>query len=137
VPNLDSWQFKFSRQHWEHLFVPRHLGEFTPDTIRFALERVHLKIEDISYVSFEYDPFSWLESTLNVMGFPQNLLMRWLAGGWGGDPEHDEPALWSPTGLAMVLMILLLSVPCYIVSIISWFAKTGSIMEVRAIRPKS
>jgi hypothetical protein len=78
-----------------------------------------------------------LESTLNVMGFPQNLLMRWLAGGWGGDPEHDEPALWSPTGLAMVLMILLLSVPCYIVSIISWFAKTGSIMEVRAIRPKS
>jgi len=137
VPNLDSWQFQFTREHWEHLLVPRHIGQFTPETMRSALERVQLRMQDISYVSLEYDPHSWLQSTLNKMGFPQNLLLRWLAGGWRGDPERGLPAVWTLQGLAMVVMIALLIVPSFLLAMISWPAHKGSIMEVRAVRPKS
>ncbi len=137
VPNLASWQFHFAGPHWVHLDVPRHLGHFTPDTIRFALEQAGLQVECFGFVSVEYDPFGWVQAVLNQMGFPQNLLLRWLAGAWRGDRARKEPAVWSPKGLAIGLVALVLAVPSFLLSVISWLARAGAIMEVRAIRPKT
>ena len=128
VPNLGSWQFRYAQRHWVHLDVPRHLGHFTPDSIRQALARAGLEVEGYSFVSLEYDPFGWVQAVLNQLGFPQNLLLRWLAGGW-------RDSLFTGKGLAMAVVAAVLAPPSLLLSIISWFAKAGAIMEVRAVRP--
>src|SRR5207247_839841 len=115
VPNLASWQFRFSRQHWQHLDVPRHLGHFTPDSLRAAMEKVGLRVDNISYVSLEHDPYGWVQSTLNKLGFPQNLLLRWLSG-------EERGSLFTPTGLLMVLVTLLLTLPSFVLALVSWAA---------------
>ena len=128
VPNLGSWQFQYARQHWVHLDVPRHLGHFTPDSMRRALARAGLEVQRYSFVSLEYDPFGWVQAVLNQLGFPQNLLLRWLAGGW-------RDSLFTVKGLVMALIAAVLAPPSFLLSAISWFAKAGAIMEVRAVRP--
>jgi 2-polyprenyl-3-methyl-5-hydroxy-6-metoxy-1,4-benzoquinol methylase len=127
VPNLDSWQFAFVREHWEHLNTPRHLGHFTPDSLGHALARAGLRIAHISFVSLEYDPYSWVQGTLNKLGFPQNMLLRGLAAG-------GRRQLLTPTGLWMLVCAALLLAPGFVVAGLSWLAGKGSIMEVRAVR---
>lgn len=127
VPNMASWQFRFSRQHWQHLDVPRHLGHFTPHSIRKALEHVGLHVERIDFVSPEHDPYGWLQSALNKFGFPQNLLLRWLSGEGRGD-------LFKPTGLLMVLITVFLAPLAVLLALLSWIASKGALMEVRAVR---
>ncbi len=136
VPNLASWQFRFAREHWEHLFVPRHLTHFTPESLARALACVNLRVVETSFVALEYDPHSWLLSILNRLGFPQNLLLRWLAGGWRRDKASEGyPTLFTPTGLLMVLAISIMVAPSFLLAAVSWPCKAGSIMEVRAIKP--
>jgi hypothetical protein len=126
---------RLAREHWEHLFVPRHLTQFAPKSLANALERVNLRVESVSFVLLEYDPHSWLLSTLNRFGFPQNLLLRWLAGGWRrGQAAGNYPTLLTPTGLLMVLTIAVLFIPSLLLSALSWPFAAGSIMEVRAVR---
>ncbi len=127
VPNLDSWQFRYARQHWVHLDVPRHLGHFTPASLRYALVRAGFKVESYHYVSFEYDPFGWVQTALNQLGFPQNLLLRWLAG-------NERKTLLTCRGMLMAILTLLLTPPSLALSIVSWLAHRGAIMEVRVIR---
>jgi SAM-dependent methyltransferase len=128
VPNLGSWQFWYAGRHWVHLDVPRHLGHFTPQSIRRALRRAGLEVQGYSFVSLEYDPFGWVQAVLNQLGFPQNLLLRWLAGSW-------RDSLFTGKGLVMALIAAVLAPPSFLLSIISWVAKAGAIMEVRAVRP--
>jgi SAM-dependent methyltransferase len=128
VPNLASWQFQFSRQHWQHLDVPRHLGHFTPATLRGGLERAGLRLENLRTVNWEYDPFGWVQSTLNRLGFQPYLLQHWLSGA-------DRDKIATPAGILMVIVALLLAMPAMALSIISWFAGAGAIMEVRAVKP--
>jgi len=128
VPNFASWQARFTRQHWQHLEVPRHLGHFTPQTIQDACKRVGLEVESFRFVSIERDPYGWLQSLLNQMGFTQNLLWLWLTG------EQRRRAL-TVEGLLMILACLVLAVPSYLLAILSWPAGRGAIMEVIARRP--
>ncbi len=125
VPNLDSWQFRFARENWFHLDVPRHLSHFTPGSLRVALERVGLRIHSISYVSLDQDVFGWLASILNRLGFPQNLLLHWMSGG-------GQPRALSPTGIAMLLASVLLLPLSLLVSMASWPMRAGAVMEVYA-----
>ncbi len=127
VPNLASWQFRFSRQHWQHLDVPRHLGHFTPDALRGALERAGLRAETLRTVSWEYDPFGWVQSALNRLGFPPYLLQHWLSG---ADREH----IWTPSGIVMILLAAVLAVPGLLLALLSWLAGAGAIMEIRAVK---
>ena len=52
VPNLDSWQFLYARQHWVHLDAPRHVSHFTPESLHRALELAGLQVERYRFVSF-------------------------------------------------------------------------------------
>ncbi len=127
VPNLDSWQFHFVRQHWVHLDVPRHLGHFTRAALRAALKRAGLRMTEIRTTNFEYDPFGWPQAILNALGVEQNLLLSWLTG-------QKRNRLYTPVGWMAVLLTVLLAVPSLLLSVASWLAGAGAIMEVRAVR---
>lgn len=130
VPNLDSWQFRFARAMWFHLDVPRHLTHFTPDSLRAALDRAGLGVSDISYVSLDQDVFGWLASILNWLGFPQNALLHWMTGG-------GEPRVFSPTGIAMVVVAAALLPVCVLLAVLSWPLRAGAVMELYTLRPSS
>jgi SAM-dependent methyltransferase len=123
VPNLQSWQFTVSGKNWFHLDVPRHLTHFTPASISQALDRAGLTIEAIKYKSWDQDPFGWMVSLLNLLGFPQTRWLHWLA-----NQERDP----SPVNILMLIFSPVLLVAGFIIAPASWLFRRGSCMEVRA-----
>jgi SAM-dependent methyltransferase len=123
VPNFDSWQSRFAGSQWLHLDPPRHLTHFTPETLAGALERAGLKLAEISFVSFEHDPYGWIESTINRITGRKNTLTRFLMG-------LDA---FGPSVLLSLLLGAALIVPALILSLTSWVAKRGALMEATAI----
>ena len=66
VPNLESWQARYTGPHWFHLDVPRHLFHFSPRSLGKVLQMADLTVSRISFVSFEHDPYGWIESILGI-----------------------------------------------------------------------
>jgi hypothetical protein len=85
-----------------------------------------LKVIRTRFVSPEHDPYGWVQSVLNRMGFRQNQLTRLLMG-------MDKEAI----GIASVPMLVvsgLLVVPGLVLSLCSWAAGSGAIMEMWAVK---
>ncbi len=78
VPNFGSWEAQWSRDHWFHLDVPRHLTHFTPKTLGRMLGEAGLPITDINFFSSEYDFFSFVQTVENKLGLRHNLLYNLL-----------------------------------------------------------
>ncbi|MEO8286315.1 MAG: methyltransferase domain-containing protein [Chloroflexota bacterium] len=78
VPNLGSWEARWSGPHWFHLDVPRHLTHFTRKTLGDALAEAGLPVTDVNFFSTEYDFFSFVQSVQNKLGLRHNLLYNLL-----------------------------------------------------------
>jgi len=126
VPNFSSWQSRFAGSKWMHLDVPRHLNHFTPQTISATLERAGLKPVGMSFASLEHDPYGWVESTINRLTGRANTLTRYLMG-----LEPFGPAVL----LSFVLGVALVP-PALLLSMASWQAKRGALMETTATLPR-
>jgi len=126
VPNFSSWQSRFAGSKWMHLDVPRHLNHFTPQTISTTLERAGLKPVGMSFTSLEHDPYGWVESTINRLTGRANTLTRYLMG-----LEPFGPAVL----LSFVLGVALVP-PALLLSMASWLAKRGALMETAATLPR-
>jgi len=125
VPNFASWQRAFAGPYWLHLDVPRHLGHFTPRSLRYAFSLAGLHLERLSFVSWEYDAFGWIESVLNRLGFPLNTLLRVLQH----DPRLPATSATSISALALAMLLLL---PALALALASWVARRGAAMEAWA-----
>lgn len=127
VPNHASWQAAFGREKWFHLDVPRHLFHYTPDGLRQALERVGLSVVETSFVSPEHDPFGWVQTTLNRLDTRQNRLTRLLM-------RMDAP---SGAGVLHLLAGALIGLVALPLTLISWLAGKGAIMQITAQKPET
>jgi 2-polyprenyl-3-methyl-5-hydroxy-6-metoxy-1,4-benzoquinol methylase len=127
VPNFASWQASLFGRSWFHLDVPRHLNHFTPATLARSLERAGLRVLRTRFVSFEHDPYGWVQSALNALGFEQNALTKYLMG-------TSRERTNSATLAAMLALSVLLIVPGVLLAVISWAAGAGAIMEVWAVK---
>jgi 2-polyprenyl-3-methyl-5-hydroxy-6-metoxy-1,4-benzoquinol methylase len=78
VPNFGSLEARWSRAHWFHLDVPRHLTHFTRATLAQALDEAGLSFSSANFFSTEYDFFSFVQSVQNKMGLRHNLLYNLL-----------------------------------------------------------
>jgi 2-polyprenyl-3-methyl-5-hydroxy-6-metoxy-1,4-benzoquinol methylase len=123
VPNFASWQSRFGGSNWFHLDPPRHLTHFTPETLAATLQRAGLKLADVNFVSFEHDPYGWVESSINRLTGRKNTLTRFLMG-----LDAFGPAV--PVSLLLGAALFL---PAVILSLISWVAKRGALMEAVAV----
>ena len=122
MPNLASWQASFGRAHWFHLDPPRHLIHFTPDSLKQTLERAGLTMQTVDFFSLEHDPYGWVESTINRLTGRANTITRYLMG--------IDPI--SPRLFVAFLLAALVGIPAVLLSVTSWIAGRGSIMEVTA-----
>lgn len=127
VPNLDSWQARLCGPFWFHLDVPRHLFHFTPASLARALDQAGLQVTSIGYRSFEHDPYGWIQSALNRMGFPNNQLTRLLMG-----LEDRRSTVFSSLAVLAASGVLLL--PSIGLSLLSWMARSGALMQVWACK---
>jgi SAM-dependent methyltransferase len=126
VPNIASWQAQFSGRHWMHLDVPRHLCHFTPDAIERALNASGFRMTRIDFRSYEHDPFGWVQSTLDRLGFEHGLLIKRLTG-----MKRRSGAVATLAALVLSLPLGVIAVPA---ALASWRARAGAVMEVWAVR---
>lgn len=125
VPNLASWQARFFGAKWFHLDVPRHLVHFSPRALDRAFASVGLERVRTSFTSAEHDPYGWLQSALDRLGFPQDALTHRLMGMPGVSPV---------TFVAMILLSVPLLAIATLLALTTWWARTGAIIEVWAAR---
>lgn len=125
VPNFDSWQAYLNRPLWLHLDPPRHLFHFAPKSLANVLWMAGLKVSDVSFVSFEHDPYGWIQSAINKITGTHNLLTRYLMGIEG----YNQKVIIS------VILGVLIAIPAVFLSMASWIMKKGALMQVVAVLP--
>ena len=127
VPNFSSWQARLFGKSWLHLDVPRHQHHFSPKSLQYAMEKAGLKVLRTRFASLEHDPYGWVQSTLNNIGFKQNLLMKFLMG-------FREQGTSITTVAVMIGLSVVLVIPSLLLSIVSWAAGDGAIVEVWCVK---
>ena len=125
VPNFASWQARFAGPFWLHLDVPRHVSHFTPHSLQSALQRADLRAHRISFISWEHDPYGWIESVMNRLTGRSNTLTRYLMG---FDRLDARVVLAAVIGSALI-------VPAIAISLLSWWARRGALVEISAGKP--
>jgi 2-polyprenyl-3-methyl-5-hydroxy-6-metoxy-1,4-benzoquinol methylase len=94
VPNVESLQARWTGRHWFHLDVPRHYHHFGLRVLIRMLRSNGFGILDVSHFSLEYNPYGWIQSILNKLGFRYNLLYDLLKNASArsvADPWRAEP----------------------------------------------
>jgi hypothetical protein len=127
VPNLASWQARVFGRSWFHLDVPRHQHHFSPGALEYAIQQAGLRVVRTRFVSPEHDPYGWVQSLLNWMGFKQNLLTKFLMG-------MNRDQMTAPTIAAITAMSAVLLIPSVALSLCSWGAGSGAIVEMWAAK---
>ncbi|MBF8247841.1 MAG: methyltransferase [Bacteroidetes bacterium] len=124
VPNSGSWQYAYATSNWFHLDVPRHLFHFSPKSLGNTLHRAGLEVSSVSFVSFEHDPYGWIQSILNKQWNNRNVLTRQLM--------NLDSTTWS--SIAFILIGVLWAIPSLLLSMVSWGAHRGAIMQIVSSR---
>ena len=127
VPNFASWQAMLFGGAWFHLDPPRHLSHFSRESLRRFLEAAGFRVERVSYMSWEHDPYGWVQSALNALGFPPNLLTRGLM-------DRDRRLLGGGRGALMLGVTVALLPAAVVCALASWVGGAGAIIEVQAVR---
>lgn len=78
VPNFESLQSRFFGRHWFHLDVPRHYFHFGAKSLEAILSRQGFRVVQTDHFSFEQNPYGWLQSSYNRLGFDNNFLYSLL-----------------------------------------------------------
>ena len=78
VPNIFSLQASAGKGVWFHLDLPYHLHHFSEGGLTILLNKNSFKILKIKRFNFEYNPFGWLQTLLNISGISENLLYNLL-----------------------------------------------------------
>ncbi|MEK7858808.1 MAG: class I SAM-dependent methyltransferase [Elusimicrobiota bacterium] len=78
VPNSDSLQARFFGRYWFHLDVPRHYYHFGTGALEALLTRQRFRIVQLDHFCLEQNPYGWLQSFYNALGFKENFLYSLL-----------------------------------------------------------
>ncbi|MDE2491607.1 MAG: class I SAM-dependent methyltransferase [Elusimicrobia bacterium] len=131
VPNYGGLQARLFGRFWFHLDVPRHYAHFTPKALRALLERAGFRIVQLDHFSFEHNPYGFLQSLLNALGFRYNLLYSLLKN----DSARTDTARAFPVQSLEVLLLLPVLVPLSIaVAVLEAGLRSGGTIEVYAFK---
>lgn len=76
VPNAAGINARLFKEKWFGLDLPRHLYHFSPRALSILLKKSGFRIAKEEYFSFEQNPFSLLQSILNVFNRRHNILFE-------------------------------------------------------------
>lgn len=131
VPNFDSLQARLFGRHWFHLDVPRHYFHFGLRSLEAILARHAFRVVRTDHFCLEQNPFGWLQSFYNALGFPENLLYDLLkASGARQGTALEHPIAFVLTGV-LLLPLLTLSL---LLTPLDAALRQGGTVEVYAIK---
>jgi len=106
VPNWGSPESQSTGPAWFQLDVPRHVNHFTAARMEEALEEAGLFIRKRQFLAPEFDFFSFVQSALNQLGLPHNLLYTMLRRG-NVDANQRDGAKWWQKAITVILTPIL------------------------------
>lgn len=133
VPDFGGVQARLFGNKWFHLDSPRHLFHFNDKSLRRYLEETGFKVVKSRNMSWEYDPFGFIQSTLNFICFKFDYLYNFLRSKDGRMIKgHPIRYMWDL--LASIFLspfLLAASVP---VSLISSVLGAGGTIKYHCIK---
>lgn len=133
VPNFESLQARVGSRGWFHLDVPRHYHHFGLGVLRRLLDEEGFDIELVSHFALEQNPYGWVQSLLNRMGFRHNLLYELLKSESARAVPH--PARRYPVQTALTLLALVPVVPLsFALFLLELVLRRGGTVEIYARR---
>jgi len=135
VPNFESFQARFAGRQWFHLDVPRHYWHFGEKNLRALLEERGFAIQETSHFSLEQNPYGWIQSLLNRLGFPFNLLYDLLKQESARNVVHPFRVypIWSLLLLPALLLVIPLGSALFLFELL---LRRGGTIEVYAVLRK-
>jgi SAM-dependent methyltransferase len=123
LPNQASWQARAFGPAWFHLDPPRHLHGFCPRSLRALLEVTRYSVRRMGTFSFEQNPFGFVQSLLNALGFPRDRAYQALKA---------SGSRLTPAGLLDLALVGGLAVPGVVLSTLSSALGAGATLTVEA-----
>ncbi len=90
LPNIAGWQSKIFKGKWYHLDPPRHLIFFNPDDLVKIINSKGFRLISKSWLSFEQNPYGWVQSCLNCFCRRREVLYERLKGNKNYAPEYGS-----------------------------------------------
>jgi 2-polyprenyl-3-methyl-5-hydroxy-6-metoxy-1,4-benzoquinol methylase len=129
VPNFSSAQARWSGAGWFHLDLPRHLYQFPLSALVRLLEGTGFDVSAAHHFSLRQNPFGWIQSALNRIGWlPRNGVYTLLQRR-GGPPPYGawtRACLWA--GLVLGSPFALVA------TLVETLARTGATVHVVAVK---
>jgi len=95
IPNIDSFEFKFTKQYWFHLQPQFHLWHFSPKSLQKLLEKTGYTIKSVDYWSLEHHLTGVLQSFINkTSGSKENVLHKFIKRGTENSTMKAKDILW-------------------------------------------
>lgn len=132
IPNINSWQAQIFRSKWLHLDVPRHLIFFAPKAFKSTMQSKGFVILSERYVSWEQNPFGYIQSCLNIISSKHNLLYEVL--------KKNKVVLKNTNVFEILLHILFASISLpfflFLDLIECFFKKSGTVEFIFIYQPR-
>jgi 2-polyprenyl-3-methyl-5-hydroxy-6-metoxy-1,4-benzoquinol methylase len=133
VPNITSLQSSLGKHLWFHLDIPYHLYHFSEKSLFKLIEKYNFHILKVRRFDFEYGPFGWLQTLLNLTGIRKNLLYNLLKNINSRKNFISNTSNWD---LLLTIVLLPLYFPISLVLSLyeSFILKKGGTIEVYAVK---
>ncbi len=131
VPNSDSLQARVFGRHWFHLDVPRHYFHFGTRSLQTLLEKNGFRVVKTAHFSLEQNPFGWVQSFYNGLGFSHNLLYELLKSESARTKRAAELPIQTLLIFITLPVVLLLG---FAMTILETMLRRGGTIELYAVR---
>ncbi len=131
VPNSESLQARLFGRHWFHLDVPRHYFHFGTRSLRSLLEAEGFRVVKLDHFCFEQNPYGWLQSFYNALGFTPNLLYALLKN----ESARTMRLRRHPVQLALTALLLPVLLPASLaLTLLEATLRAGGTIEAYAVK---
>ena len=131
MPNFDSLQARLFGSRWFHLDLPRHYTHFSARALEGLLSRHSFRVVRRDHFCLEQNPFGWLQSSYNALGFPENLLYDFLKAPSAKSGTAREHSLACVLALALLPPLLGLSL---LLTVLEAALRRGGTVEGYAVK---
>lgn len=121
VPNYLSWQYKFGKNNWFHLDIPRHRNIFSIDSFKVLSNQNFYQLNfKSSTISLDLEFYGWFQTIVNKFTKTNNSFFKYLMK---LDNSFTNFIIGS-------LLFGIFFIPSLILSIVTLTLKKGSILEI-------
>jgi 2-polyprenyl-3-methyl-5-hydroxy-6-metoxy-1,4-benzoquinol methylase len=131
VPNFDSLQARIFGRHWFHLDIPRHYFHFGKNTLKKELQSQGFSIVQMNHLGFEQNPYGWIQSFYNALGFDPNFLYSILKNKTARTHQIRQHLMQAALTLILLPLFTLLSL---VLVVVETALRQGGTIEVYAVK---